>query len=155
MEHKQTDFYVNVFRKWSLALAESADAWRFFPRTLVTVYGVIVFKLLDWFLHLETLKKTACTQELINTLLSKGIPLEKAQALACTVVDVVGGPTTAQTAFVTVIVGLSTAVFAFYVSSGKDWSKSIMPWNFGTTKDPESISAVKILTETKPSLPTK
>jgi len=145
------DSNVNSFRKWSLAMAESVDAWRLFPRALVGLYGVMVAMLANWFLHLETFNKTQCASDVLNTLLSKGIPLDKAQQVACTVVEVVGGPTTAQTAFVTAVIGLSTAIFAFYVNTGKDWSKVLTPWNFGKTK--AEVSAAKILVETK--LPTK
>jgi len=140
---------INSFRMWHLAIAESIDAWRIVPRTIVILYGVMVAYLMEWYLHLQTFPKIQCAADVLTAALSKGVPLDKAQELACHVVDIVGGPSTSQTAFVTAVISLSSAIFGFYVSTGKDWSKSILPWKFGATKN-DSTTPTPTPTPTTP-----
>lgn len=104
-----------------LDLAEIIDAFRVIPRAFLAVYGVLVYNLYTWFIGIATSVKTSCDAALIETLLKNGVDLAQAQEVACTVVDIVGGPTTAQAAFVTTIVGLSAAVFGLYANSGRGW----------------------------------
>jgi hypothetical protein len=104
-----------------LDVAELIDAYRVVPRLFLIVYGYMIYNVYRWFTAIETAVQTKCDAALIQVLIDHGKTLEYAEALACTVVDMVGGPTTAQTTFVTTIVGLSTAVFAFYANTGRSW----------------------------------
>jgi len=58
---------------------------------------------------------------MLKLLLDSKIDLEQAKALACSIVDVVGGPTAAQSAFVTTITGLSAGIFGLYTATGRKW----------------------------------
>lgn len=136
----QVGMDINRFRKWSLFVGEIVDAWRVIPRILVTLYGVLVWHLVSWFLALETFTKKDCNTALIQSLLDKNIDVAQAQEIACTVVEVVGGPTNAQTAFVTAIVGLATAIFGLYGKGGKDWSKPVKRWELDEPKGHISLS---------------
>ena len=118
----------------ALSRAEWFDAWRIAPRLVVIVYGALVAFLTFWFVQIKTYPKTECQTDLLIKLLDRGMTPEAAESIACTIVAVVGGPTTATTAFVTTICGLGTGIFAFYASTGRDWSKGIMPWSWGKTK---------------------
>lgn len=130
---KKTD-KTNLFRKWILAVGESLDAWRIIPRVVLLGYGFLVYHLTVWFLAVPTKDKTECDSSLIETLIVNNVDIEKAQQIACTVVDVVGGPTTAHTAFVTTLCGLATGIFGLYVGTGRKWgSDPYEPWS-GTTK---------------------
>ena len=126
---------VNGFRKWSLAVSESVDAWRIVPRAILIGYGVLVYHLIGWFFEQATYVKRECDTAVLETLLKHNTELSKAQEIACQVVDVVGGPTTAQASFIGAIVGLATVVIGFYTTSGRDWQKSVLPWKFGKTKE--------------------
>ena len=106
--------------KW-LEIAEIIDAFITVPRLLVSLYGIMVYSLFVWFTSMKTVVQTTCDAAVIEVILQSGKSLEEAQAVACTVSSMVGGPTTAQSAFVTAIIGLSTAVFAFYVNTGRAW----------------------------------
>ncbi len=125
---------INSFRMWQLAAAECLDAWRIVPRVVIVLYGIMVTYLMNWYLDIATFPKIQCSADVLTALLNKGIALDKAQAIACQTVEIIGGATTGQTAFVTAVIGLSSAIFGFYVSTGKDWSKSILPWKFGAAK---------------------
>jgi hypothetical protein len=121
-------------RQKKLARAEWVDAWRIFPRIFVALYGGLVGMIVYWFINIKTYTSEKCDAVLINGLLDRGIDLAAAQDVACTVVSVVGGPTTQHTVLVTAICSLATGVFGFYATSGRDWSKSLAPWKFGKTK---------------------
>lgn len=136
---------INTFRKWNLAYAEAIDAWRIIPRLMVTAYAYLCYVLVNWFLHYDKFEKVECNDLLMRTLLDHKIPIDVAKDLACKVTEVTG-PTTAEITFVTAVVGLATGIFGLYASSGKDWSKSIMPWSFGTARE-EKESAVRPLME--------
>jgi hypothetical protein len=43
---------VNPFQKW-VHLAKTVDAWRIFPRIFVTVYIVLLYDVVTWFMELE------------------------------------------------------------------------------------------------------
>lgn len=109
------------FIKKSLALAEVADAWRIVPRVLVALYGMLVYSLYTWYKSIETVELKECSESMLRTLIEYGADLEQAHEMACITVGVVGGPTTEQNIFVTGIIGLATAIFAFYVNSGRKW----------------------------------
>ena len=43
---------VNPFHRW-IHLARTVDAWRIFPRVFVTVYIVLLYDVVTWFMNLE------------------------------------------------------------------------------------------------------
>ena len=43
---------VNPFHKW-IHLAKTIDAWRIFPRIFVSVYIVLLYDVVTWFMTLE------------------------------------------------------------------------------------------------------
>ena len=43
---------VNPFQKW-VHLAKTVDAWRIFPRIFVTVYIVLLYDVVTWFITLQ------------------------------------------------------------------------------------------------------
>jgi hypothetical protein len=43
---------VNPYHKW-VHLAKTVDAWRIFPRVFVTVYIVLLYDVVTWFMTLE------------------------------------------------------------------------------------------------------
>lgn len=102
-------------------VAEVVDAWRIVPRIILLAYSYLVIRLYSWFITIPTYVEQRCDAALMKFLTDNQIPFEEAQELACTISDVVGGPTTAQSAFVTTIIGLSTAVFGLYASTGRKW----------------------------------
>lgn len=109
------------FRKYSLALAESFDAWRIVPRAILIVYSALVLNLYLWFRSIPTFVQERCDAGMLKLLLDQGINIEQAKLMACTIVDVVGGPTAAQSAFVTTITGLSAGIFGLYTATGRRW----------------------------------
>ena len=115
------------FRRTSLLLAESFDAWRVVPRLILIGYAWLVVQLYLWYKNIPSYVKESCDANALKVLLEQKIPLEEATKVACTVVDVVGGPTTAQSAFVTTIVGLSAGIFGLYTSTGRRWSEWTPP----------------------------
>lgn len=112
------------YRRTLMGYAEVIDAFRVVPRVLVGLYGLMVLKLIVWYRNMEPVDQLECDNTILNTLIDTGIDPERGMELACVVVDVVGGPTTEQTAFATAIIGLSTAIFGFYVNSGRKWENS-------------------------------
>lgn len=113
------------FRKYSLALAESFDAWRVIPRTILVFYSLLVMNLYLWFKSIPTFVQEKCDNTILKVLIESGIGLEEARLTACTIVDVVGGPTAAQSAFVTTIIGLSSAIFGLYTTTGRKWESGL------------------------------
>jgi len=45
---------VNPFQKW-VHLAKTVDAWRIFPRAFVSVYILLLYKVVTWFMTIPTL----------------------------------------------------------------------------------------------------
>jgi len=43
---------INPFQKWIFA-ARAVDAWRIFPRLFLTVYIVLLYQVVNWFMSLE------------------------------------------------------------------------------------------------------
>lgn len=115
------------FRKYSLMLAESFDAWRIIPRAILVIYSALVLNLYLWFKSIPTFVQERCDAAILKTLLETGISLEEAKLIACTIVDVVGGPTAAQSAFVTTITGLSAGIFGLYTATGRRWDNGLPP----------------------------
>lgn len=143
---------MNSFRKWTLAAAEVVDAWRVVPRFVLVGYGYLVYYLTIWFLTIEQEHKTECNESLITTLLDKGIDINQAQAIACTVVDVVGGPSTAHTAFITTICGLATGIFGLYVGTGRKWDQNPFKYWGRRESDRKSDGATKREPKPKPEI---
>lgn len=104
-----------------LMLAEAFDAWRVIPRLMLLAYGYLVFNLYIWYKNIPTYVQEKCDASVITALLASGMSRPEVKAFACTVVDVVGGPTTAQSTFVTTIIGLSTGIFGLYTTTGRRW----------------------------------
>lgn len=107
-----------------ISVAEVIDAWRIVPRVLVVAYSYMVIKLYSWFVSIPTQVVEKCDSSLIKLLTENQLTLDQAKEIACSVVDVVGGPTTAQSAFVTTIIGLSTAIFGLYAHTGRKWGNT-------------------------------
>jgi hypothetical protein len=105
----------------SLSWAEHVDAWRVVPRLMLLAYGALVANLYLWFKSIPTFIQERCDVATLQMLLERKIDLEQAKNIACTVADVVGGPTSAQSAFVTTIVGLSAGIFGMYTATGRKW----------------------------------
>lgn len=116
----ETQMKKSTKEKW-LNVAEVFDAYRTVPRLFLIMYGVLVYKLYDWFISMQAHVQTACDSALIRILIESGVDIEQAQELACTVVGTIGGPTTQQAGFVTAIIGLSSVIFMFYINSGRNW----------------------------------
>lgn len=111
------------FREVSLAIAESVDAWRVIPRVVLVLYSTLVFNLYLWYKSIPTYIQESCDAGVLRVLIDQGLDLEVAKSIACSVVDIVGGPTAAQSTFVTTIIGLSTGIFGLYVATGRRWDK--------------------------------
>lgn len=112
-----------------LDIADILDAWRVIPRTMAAAYGFMVYKLFIWYTSIPTHEERECDNSILNTLINSGIDVQQAMEMACTIVGTVGGPTSQQTSFVTVIIGLSTGIFGFYVNSGKHDKRSVKSAN--------------------------
>lgn len=112
---------VQNVRQNILMLAEAFDAWRVIPRLLLFAYGYLVFNLYIWYKNVPTYVQEKCDGAIINSLMAQGKSMAEIKQFACTVVDVVGGPTTAQSTFVTTIIGLSTGIFGLYTTTGRKW----------------------------------
>lgn len=114
------------FRLLSLTLAESFDSWRIIPRLIVMGYALLIANMYIWYKQIPTYVQEECNAAVLEVYISKkNLTTEEAKRLSCTVKDVVGGPTTSQTTFVTVITGLSSLIFAFYTNSGRRWENGL------------------------------
>ncbi len=109
------------FRRISLIIAESVDAWRIIPRVILILYGTLVFNLYLWYRSIPSYVQEQCDSGVLRVVMDSGMDVEEARAIACSVFDIVGGPTAAQSAFVTTIIGLSTGIFGLYVATGRRW----------------------------------
>lgn len=113
------------FQKYALSLAESFDAWRVIPRIIVLMYSVLVTHLYLWYKSIPTFIQEKCDPSILRMLLESGIDINEAKLVACSIVDVVGGPTASQTTFVTTIIGLSTGIFGLYTATGRKWERGL------------------------------
>lgn len=104
-----------------LLLAEAFDAWRVIPRLMILAYGYLVFNLYLWYKNIPTYVQEKCDGSILSDLMAQGKSMAEIKQYACTVVDVVGGPTAAQSTFVTTIIGLSTGIFGLYTATGRKW----------------------------------
>lgn len=108
-------------RQTVLLVAEAFDAWRVIPRLMILAYGYLVFNLYLWYKNIPTYVQEKCDATILSELLEGGKSMAEIKQYACTVVDVVGGPTAAQSTFVTTIIGLSTGIFGLYTATGRKW----------------------------------
>lgn len=113
------------FRKYSLYLAESFDAWRVMPRLMLMMYALLVSHLYLWFRSIPTFIQEKCDPTILRMMLDQEVSLEETKMMACTIVDMVGGPTSSQTLFVTTIIGLSTGIFGLYTATGRKWERGL------------------------------
>lgn len=125
----------NKFRIFSLSLAESLDAWRIIPRILLIAYSVLIVNMYVWYRSIPTYVQEKCDAAVIQILIQNHASIDDAQKAACSVQNVVGGPTTSQTALVTTIIGLSSLIFGFYTNSGRKWENG-MPNDLITPRPP-------------------
>lgn len=112
------------FRALAIMLAEAFDIWRIVPRMIVMMYGFLVWSMYTWYKSIPTYVQTKCDTALIEILMSKGLTIDRVREMACYVVGTTGGPTGEQTTFVTIIISLSSAIFALYTNSGRKWDLS-------------------------------
>ena len=111
-------------KPWLLSAAEVFDAWRIIPRVFLLCYGIMVYQLYTWVKSLPTTEKVECNAEVVEALIKNNVDPVLINELACRTVEIVGGPTTAQASFAGAIIGLSTAIFAFYANTGRKWNKT-------------------------------
>jgi hypothetical protein len=123
----------NKFRIFSLTFAESLDAWRIVPRIILIGYAVLVLNMYVWYKSIPTYVQEHCDAAVIQILIQNKSSVEDAQKAGCSVQNVVGGPTPAQTALVTTIIGLSSLIFGFYTNSGRKWENGLPTDLTGTT----------------------
>ena len=135
------------FRTFSLVLAESFDAWRIMPRLMLVAYAILVLNLYLWYKTIPTYVQEKCDAAVLQIFLNNKTPIDEAQKIACTVQDVVGGPTPAQTTLVTTIIGLTSIIFGFYTNSGRKWENG-MPDDI---KDKPTVVAAPPVVKPKPT----
>lgn len=110
---------LKTFRTWSLALAETFDAWRVVPRAILVAYGWMVWEVTRWYMSIPSANQTSCQADVLQALIQSGTTLEQARSTACSIIQTVGGPTSEQTMFVSITAGLSSVVIGLYLNSGK------------------------------------
>lgn len=125
---KLTEFVIDFARAF--------DALRVIPRFLLFAYGYLVYDMYTWYKSIPLVEKMSCDKDMIKILLDSGVSPEMAASLSCTVIDMVGGPSTAQASFVTIIIGLSTAIIGLYLNSGPKWDFSRGSSDFYVFNDP-------------------
>lgn len=103
-----------------LAYAEIIDAIRLVPRLLLGLYAWLVYWIVDWYVQFDTQIVTKCDSATLNVLLREKVPLEQAEAISCSVTEVVGHPS-GYTMLVSAIVGAAAVVFGLYTNSGRKW----------------------------------
>lgn len=113
------------FRRVSLTIAESIDAWRIVPRAMLLGYGYLIIQMYLWYKSIPVYPLTKCDIGVLQILVNGGMAVDAAKTYACSVTEVVGGPTAAQTTLVTTIIGLSAAVFGLYTNSGRKWDSGL------------------------------
>lgn len=110
---------IDLWRKWQLAAAEAVDSWRIIPRIIITTYGILVWRVVKWYMDLSPQMIDNCNVDILK---------DKCIEMA---------PTTQHAALVTTVVGVSAAVIGLYSNAGKDWSAGFIYWNKNnnTTKE--------------------
>jgi len=90
---------IEAFQRVQLAIAEWVDAWRIFPRIIVCMYMVLVYKVALWYMALD--------DHIIKGCVSPDVVDCIAQA-----------PSNQHAALITTVIGFSAAIFGFYANSG-------------------------------------
>jgi hypothetical protein len=103
-----------------LQTAEMIDAMRVVPRIILALYTYGLYRIVEWYIEFELLYTTKCDSATLNVLMSNGVPLDQAQAIACSVSEVIGHPN-GYTALVATMVGAAAVVFGLYSRSGRSW----------------------------------
>lgn len=106
-------------RKVSLVFAEAFDAWRVVPRAILVAYGWMVWMVSTWYMSIPSANETQCQADVLTAMMDRGVPVEQVRSMACTIVETIGGPTSEQTMFVSIVTGLSSVVIGLYLNSGK------------------------------------
>ena len=57
---------VDNFRRVSLEIAETVDAWRIVPRLLVGSYAYLLYKVVEWYMELVPTMIEGCTSSLVD-----------------------------------------------------------------------------------------
>lgn len=104
----------------SLQLAEVIDALRLVPRLIMAMYAMGLYWIVKWYIDYELQYKTTCDSATLNVLLREDVPIVEAQAIACSVTEVIGHPN-GYTALVSTMVGVAAVVFGLYANSGRKW----------------------------------
>lgn len=112
-------FTPNTFRRLSLTAAEAFDAWRVVPRLMLVAYGFMVWAVVSWYMSIPSANQTQCQADVLSTLLSNSVPVDQARNIACSITETIGGPTSEQTMFVSIVTGLSSVVMGLYLNTGK------------------------------------
>ena len=112
---------MNKFRRWMFVASEAFNMWRVVPRIIILAYSYLVWSMYAWYKSIPTFVQIKCDSALFEILLAKGQKMDTIKELACSIIGTAGGPTAEQTAFVTIIIGLSSAIFALYTGSGKKY----------------------------------
>lgn len=122
-------FRIDTLRRWSLIAAEAFDAWRVVPRTILVAYGWMVWNVTRWYMSIPSSNQIQCQADVLRVLMESKINIDQARAMACSIVDTIGGPTSEQTMFVSIVTGLSSVVIGLYLNTGKTskWQGDVIP----------------------------
>lgn len=133
----------NKLRSFSLVFAESFDAWRIIPRLMLIAYAFFVSNIYVWYKTIPTYVQEKCDAAVLQIFIDHKMDVDEAKKLSCTVENVVGGPTSSQTLFVTTVVGLTSIIFGFYTNSGRRW-------DYGMPRDLHGYDGMQMAAESPP-----
>lgn len=111
------------FRRASLVFAETIDTWRIIPRLMLLAYGIMIVHVFLWYKSIPTVSLFKCDPISLKIFIDAGVAVDQAKAIACSIVDTIGGPTTSQTAFVSAVYGLAPVIFGLYTATGPKWNQ--------------------------------
>ncbi len=116
---------MNNFRRWYLMLAELVDSYRIIPRMLVLGYSYLVYRVVDWYMHLQPYFPKDI-QPMLGKLIKNSSDVQ---------VLLVQAPTTQHAVLVTAVIGFGAAVFGLYTSTGIQWKDYVFKsWKFKNKK---------------------
>lgn len=122
LDSPMADSKLYRFRRASLVIAESIDTWRIIPRIMLLAYGIMIVHLFLWFKSIPTFPLYKCDPTSLKIFIDSGMAVEQAKAIACSIVDTIGGPTVSQTTFVGAVYGLAPIIFGLYTATGPKWN---------------------------------
>lgn len=114
------------FKRKALTLAEIIDAYRTIPRVLIFSYVGLVAYAVDWFVNIPRIEKIVCDPQVIERLAKISMSKADIESLACRTIDVIG-PTTAEAALVSTVIGAAAIVFGMYTNTGRKWTDKPAP----------------------------